>query len=65
MGLQDIAILSDEFLAETQGWKKNLALEALKKPINGEIKSKLSSRVKTKAFSERLQSPLTAIMQMR
>ena len=35
--------------------KKNLALEALKKLINGEIKSKLSSRVvKTKAFSERL-----------
>jgi len=56
MGLQDIAILSDEFLAEIQGMeKKNLALEALKKLINGEIKSKLSSRVvKTKAFSERL-----------
>ena len=35
--------------------KKNLALEALKKLINGEIKSKLNSRVvKTKAFSERL-----------
>ena len=35
--------------------KKNLALEALKKLINGEIKSKLSSRVvKTKAFSKRL-----------
>ena len=56
MGLQDIAILSDEFLAEIQGMeKKNLALEALKKLINGEIRSKLSSRVvKTKAFSERL-----------
>ena len=56
MGLQDIAILSDEFLAEIQGMdKKNLALEALRKLINGEIKSKLSSRVvKTKAFSERL-----------
>ncbi|MDA9171301.1 type I restriction endonuclease subunit R [Alphaproteobacteria bacterium] len=53
---QDISILSDEFLAEIQGMeKKNLALEALKKLINGEIKSKLSSRVvKTKAFSERL-----------
>ena len=53
---QDISILSDEFLAEVQGMeKKNLALEALKKLINGEIKSKLSSLVvKTKAFSERL-----------
>ena len=48
--------MSDEFLTEIQGMeKKNLALEALKKLINGEIKSKLSSRVvKTKAFSERL-----------
>ena len=56
MQSQDISILSDEFLAEIQGMeKKNLALEALKKLINGEIKSKLSSRVvKTKAFSERL-----------
>ena len=56
MESQDISILSDEFLAEIQGMeKKNLALEALKKLINGEIKSKLSSRVvKTKAFSARL-----------
>ena len=35
--------------------KKNLALEALKKLLRGEIKSKLSLRVvKTKAFSQRL-----------
>ena len=56
MQSQDISILSDEFLAELQGMEqKNLALEALKKLINGEIKSKLSSRVvKTKAFSVRL-----------
>ena len=56
MESQNISILSDEFLAEIQRMeKKNLALEALKKLINGEIKSKLSSRVvKTKAFSERL-----------
>ena len=56
MESQDISILSDEFLKEIQGMeKKNLALEALKKLINGEIKSKLNSRVvKTKAFSERL-----------
>ncbi len=57
---QDISILSDEFLAEMQEMeKKNLALEALKKLINGEIKSKLSSRVvKTKAFSERLKETI-------
>ncbi len=56
MESQDISILSDEFLAEIQGMeKKNLALEALKKIIDGEIKSKLSLRfVKTKTFSERL-----------
>ena len=56
MQSQDLSILSDEFLAELQGMEqKNLALEALKKLINGEIKSKLSSRVvKTKAFSVRL-----------
>ena len=56
MQSQNISILSDEFLSEIQGMeKKNLALEALRKLINGEIKSKLSSRVvKTKAFSERL-----------
>ena len=52
MQSQDISILSDEFLSEIQGMeKKNLALEALRKLINGEIKSKLSSRVvKTKVF---------------
>ena len=57
---QDLSILSDEFLAEMQGMeKKNLALEALRKLINGEIKSKMSSRVvKTKAFSERLQASM-------
>jgi type I restriction enzyme, R subunit len=38
---------------------KNLALEALKKLINGEIRSKLSSRVvKTKAFSQRLEEAI-------
>lgn len=56
MQSQDISILSDEFLAEIKGMKqKNLALEALRQLIKGEIKSKLSSRVvKTKAFSQRL-----------
>ncbi len=52
----DISVLSDEFLNEMRGIdKKNLAIEALKKLLHGEIKSKLSTRVvKTKAFSERL-----------
>ncbi len=56
----DISILSDEFLEEIKGMeKKNLALEALKKLINGDIKSKLNSRVvKTKAFSERLNEAI-------
>ena len=56
MESQDISILSDEFLSELKGMeKKNLALDALKKLISGEIRSKMSSRVvKTKAFSERL-----------
>ena len=36
----DISILSDEFLAEVQGMeKKNLAMEALRKLLNGEIRS--------------------------
>lgn len=52
----DISILSDEFLAEIQGMKKrNLALEALQKLINGEIKSRTKSNiVQAKKFSERL-----------
>ena len=52
MQSQDISILSDEFLAELQGMEqKNLALEALKKLINGEIKSKLRfSRCKNQSF---------------
>jgi type I restriction enzyme, R subunit len=57
---QDLSILSDEFLTEVQSMeKKNLAVEALKKLINGEIRSKLSSRVvQTKAFSERLEASI-------
>jgi type I restriction enzyme R subunit len=60
IGTQDISILSDEFLAEIKGMdKKNLALEALKKLITGEIKSKMQSRVvKSKAFSERLEEAI-------
>ena len=53
---QKISILDDAFLAEISAMKhKNLALEALKRLINGEIKSKLGQRVVVaKTFSERL-----------
>ena len=61
-GLQtpDISILSDEFLAEIQGMeKKNLAMEALRKLLNGEIRSHGKSNVvQTKAFSERLEDAI-------
>lgn len=54
----DISILSDEFLAEIQGMKKkNLALEALQKLINGEIRSRSKSNVvQSRKFSERLEA---------
>ena len=54
----DISILSDEFLAEIQGMKKkNLALEALQKLINDEIKSRTKSNVvQSRKFSERLEA---------
>ena len=53
----DISILSDEFLAEVQGMeKKNLALEALRKLIEGELRSRSHVNVvQTRAFSERLE----------
>jgi type I restriction enzyme R subunit len=54
----DISILSDDFLAEVRGMdKKNLALEALRKLINGEIRSQSKRNVvQSKAFSERLEA---------
>jgi len=53
----DISILSDEFLLEVQSMeRKNLALEALKKLLNGEIKSKAKRNVvESRAFSQRLE----------
>jgi type I restriction enzyme R subunit len=53
----DISILSDDFLLEIQKIeRKNLALEALRKLINGEIKSRWKSNVvEAKAFSKRLE----------
>lgn len=52
----DISILSEEFLAEIQQMKsKNLALEALRKLLNDEIRSRhRSNMVEVKKFSERL-----------
>ena len=57
----DISILSDEFLAEVQGMeKKNLAMEALRKLINGEIRSQSRVNVvQTRAFSDRLEEAVS------
>lgn len=56
----DISILSDEFLAEVnQLEKKNLALEALRKLLNDEIRSRSKTNVvETKRFSERLEAAI-------
>ena len=56
----DISILSDEFLAEVQQLeKKNLALEALRKLLNDEIRSRSKTNVvETKRFSERLDAAI-------
>lgn len=53
----DVSILSDEFLGEVQQLdKKNLALEALRKLLNDEIRSRSKTNVvETKRFSERLE----------
>lgn len=56
----DMSILSDEFLAEIQQiGKKNLALEALKKLLNDEIRARSRSNVvETRRFSERLDAAI-------
>lgn len=56
----DISILSDDFLAEIkQMEKKNLALEALKKLLNDEIRSRSKSNVtESRKFSERLEQAM-------
>ncbi|TVM14538.1 DEAD/DEAH box helicase [Oceanidesulfovibrio indonesiensis] len=56
----DISILSDEFLAELKGMEqKNFALEALKKLLNGQIRSQANTNVvKKRAFSDRLQDAI-------
>jgi type I restriction enzyme R subunit len=57
----DISILSDEFLAEVRETdKKNLAIEALKKLINGDVRSQSKRNViQAKAFSERLEGAIS------
>lgn len=61
-GLQkpDISILSDEFLSAVQETKQpNLALQALQKLLNDEIRSRSwSNAVETKKFSERLEAAI-------
>lgn len=56
----DISILSDEFLAEVgQMEKKNLALEALRKLLGDEIRSRSRSNItETRRFSERLEDAI-------
>jgi type I restriction enzyme, R subunit len=56
----DISLLSDDFLAEVRNTeKKNLAIEALKKLINGDVRSQSKRNVtQSRAFSERLEAAI-------
>jgi type I restriction enzyme, R subunit len=56
----DISVLSDDFLAEVRGMeKKNLAIEALKKLINGEVRSQGQRNVtQSRGFTERLEAAI-------
>jgi type I restriction enzyme R subunit len=56
----DVSILSDEFLAEVQQLeKKNLALEALRKLLNDEFRSRSKTNVvEAKRFTERLEAAI-------
>lgn len=58
MRTPEISVLSEEFLAEIQNMEhKNLALEALRKLLAGEIKARGQRNVvEAKAFSERLEA---------
>jgi type I restriction enzyme, R subunit len=60
MQTPDISVLSDEFLAEVQGMeRRNLAAEALRKLLNGEIRSHAKSNVvQTRDFSARLEEAI-------
>ena len=56
----DISVLSDEFLAEVRDLdKKNLAIEALRKLLNGQVHSQGNRNVvQARAFSERLEAAI-------
>ena len=56
----DLSILSDEFLSEVQQYpRKNLAIEALKKLIAGQVHSQSQRNVtQSKAFTERLEASI-------
>jgi type I restriction enzyme, R subunit len=56
----DISVLSDEFLAEVRDIdKKNLAIEALRKLLNGQVHSHGKRNVvQARAFSERLEAAI-------
>lgn len=56
----DISILSEEFLAEIRDTdRKNLAIEALRKLINGDVRSQAMRNVtQAKSFSERLEAAI-------
>ncbi|PZX37210.1 type I restriction enzyme R subunit [Roseinatronobacter thiooxidans] len=56
----DISVLSEEFLIEIQNLEyKNLAVEALKKLLNGEIKARMRGNVVQKErFSDRLNGAI-------
>jgi len=58
MRTPEISVLSEEFLSEIQNMEhKNLALEALRKLLAGEIKARQQKNVvEAKAFSERLEA---------
>ena len=56
----DISILSEEFLAEVRDTERtNLAIEALRKLINGDVRSQAKRNVtQAKTFSERLEAAI-------
>ena len=56
----DISILSDDFLEEIRGMKyRNIALELLKKILNGEIKGRTKKNLaQSKRFSEMLEESI-------
>ncbi|MXV44288.1 HsdR family type I site-specific deoxyribonuclease [Saccharibacter sp. 17.LH.SD] len=56
----DISVLSEEFLLELQGMKqRNLAVEALKKLLDGQIKARTRTNVvQQEAFSTRLKEAI-------